>query len=158
MKTNSQKAIFSAGCFWGVEEFFNQLQGVIETRVGYTGGETPHPTYDNVSSGKTGHAESVEITYDPKHISYNDLLQKFWEIHDPTLLNRQGPDTGSQYRSAIFYTDEHQKELAIKSKHRMENSGLLDKPIVTEIVKAKPFYPAEEYHQKYFLKHKNHTC
>jgi len=158
MKENTQKAIFAAGCFWGVEEIFNRLQGVINTRVGYIGGSTPYPTYEQVCSGKTHHAEAVEVMFDPKHLSYNELLQKFWQIHDPTLANRQGPDVGSQYRSVIFYLNDRQKELAEKSKTRMENSGLLDKPIVTEIVKASEFYPAEKYHQKYFLSHKNRTC
>lgn len=158
MKEMTQKAIFAAGCFWGVEEAFNKLEGVIDTRVGYTGGDMPHPTYEQVCSNRTGHAEAVEVTFDPKHISYNDLLQKFFMIHDPTLINRQGPDIGSQYRSAIFYTDDHQKELAEKKIYKMQNSGLIDKPIVTEINKLTVFYPAEVYHQKYFLKHKNHTC
>ena len=158
MKDNTQKAIFAAGCFWGVEEAFNRLAGVINTRVGYAGGITPNPTYEQVCSSETGHAETVEVTFDPKHISYNDLLQKFFVIHDPTLSNRQGADIGSQYRSAIFYTDDHQKELANKMVYKMQNSGLIDKPIVTEINKLTYFYPAEEYHQKYYLKHKNFTC
>lgn len=154
----SDKAIFAAGCFWGVEEAFNKLEGVIDTRVGYTGGTTPSPTYEQVCTNSTGHAEAVEVTFDPKHISYNDLLQKFWEIHDPTTLNQQGPDVGSQYRSAIFYLNDHQKEMALKSKHKMEQTGILDKPIVTEITPADVFYPAEDYHQKYFLHHPGTGC
>ena len=157
-KETSEKAIFAAGCFWGVEEAFNKLPGVIDTVVGYTGGTKEDPTYEQVCTGTTGHAEAVEITFDPKRISYHDLLQKFWQIHDPTTLNRQGPDVGSQYRSAIFYLNPHQKEMAEKSKHKMQKTGLLLDQIVTEVLPLQRFYPAEGYHQKYFLKHPNSGC
>lgn len=153
-----EKAIFAAGCFWGVEAAFNRLSGVIDTTVGYVGGEKESPTYEQVCSGTTGHAEAVEITFDPKRISYHDLLQKFWQIHDPTTLNRQGPDVGSQYRSVIFYLNPHQKEMAEKSKHKMQKTGLLLDQIVTEIMPLQRFYPAEGYHQKYFLKHPSSGC
>lgn len=153
-----EKIIFAAGCFWGVEKVFYKIPGVTETRVGYTGGKTENPTYEQVCSGLTGHAESVEVIYDPKKVSFNDLLNTFWQIHDPTTLNRQGSDIGSQYRSAIFYSTDHQKSLIEKSKHKMEQSGLLQSEIVTEIKKAEPFYEAENYHQKYFLKHPGQGC
>lgn len=155
---NIQKAIFATGCFWGTEEAFNKLAGVIETKVGYIGGKTPDPTYEQVCSGETGHAEAVQVTYDEQKISYHDLLKTFWQIHDPTTLNQQGPDVGTQYRSAIFYLDDHQKELAEKSKHKMQATGLIFEKIVTEITKVTEFYPAEEYHQKYFLKHPGQGC
>lgn len=151
-KDDYQKAIFAAGCFWGVEEKFYKLDGVMSTRVGYTGGKSKNPTYEQVCTNMTGHAEAVEITYDTKKLSYNDLLKVFWQIHDPTTLNQQGPDIGEQYRSAIFYLNEHQKEMAEKSKRKMEQTGLLSGKIVTEITKAGEFYEAEKYHQKYFLK------
>jgi len=147
------KATFAAGCFWGVEDDFMKLPGVKETAVGYSGGHTEKPTYEDVCSGSTGHAEAVEVIFDPKELSYEDLLKKFWEIHDPTTMNRQGPDIGSQYRSAIFYHSPEQKEAAEKSKTELEASGKHDKPVVTEITEAGPFYKAEEYHQKYFQKH-----
>ena len=157
-KDTFEKAIFAAGCFWGVEAVFNKLSGVIDTTVGYAGGAKENPTYEQVCSGTTGHAEAVEVTFDPKRISYHDLLQKFWQIHDPTTLNRQGPDVGSQYRSAIFYLNLHQKEMAEKSKHKMQKTGLLLDQIVTEISPLTRFYPAESYHQKYFLKHPGSGC
>lgn len=137
------KAIFAAGCFWGVETAFRKVEGVVDVAVGYTGGNTEKPTYEEVCSGNTGHAESVEITFDSKKVSYKELLDVFWKIHNPTTLNRQGPDIGTQYRSAIFYLDEEQKKLAEESKP--ENA-------VTEITEASVFYPAEEYHQQYFQK------
>jgi peptide-methionine (S)-S-oxide reductase len=153
-----EKAIFAAGCFWGVEEAFYKTGGVIDTRVGYTGGHTDNPTYKQVCSGKTGHAEAVEVTYDPKKIQYNELLNTFWSIHDPTQVNRQGPDYGEQYRSAIFYLSEQQKKEALASKEALERLGKMDKPIATEITAASEFYPAEDYHQKYFQKHKGMAC
>ncbi len=150
---NTQKATFAAGCFWGVEAAFAGLKGVIETRVGYTGGRFKNPTYEDVCSNKTGHAEAVEIMYDPDKISYSKLLDVFWNIHDPTTPNRQGPDLGSQYRSAIFYHNAEQKKEAQDSKKRLELSGKFKQPIVTEITAAGEFYSAEDYHQKYFKKH-----
>lgn len=146
-----EKATFAAGCFWGVEEAFTHLEGVLNTIVGYTGGHTANPTYEQVCSHTTGHAESVEIEFDPKKISFKQLLDKFWEIHDPTTLNRQGPDIGSDYRSVIFYHNNEQKEQAKKSKDEVQ-AKFKDK-IVTEIVPAGPFYKAEEYHQKFYHKH-----
>ncbi|MFH1256629.1 MAG: peptide-methionine (S)-S-oxide reductase MsrA [Candidatus Diapherotrites archaeon] len=153
-----EKAIFAAGCFWGVEEAFRTLNGVTETRVGYTGGTTAKPSYEQVCSGKTGHAESVEVTFDPQKISFEKLLDVFWGIHNPTTMNRQGPDVGAQYRSAIFYLNEKQKEEALKSKEKMEKSGKYSSPIATEITPAKEFFEAEEYHQKYFLKTGRKAC
>lgn len=130
-----------------------KLPGVKETAVGYAGGHTENPSYEEVCTGTTGHAEAVEVTFDPQEITYEDLLAAFWKEHDPTTLNRQGPDVGSQYRSAIFYHSPEQKEAAEKSKAELEASGKYDKPVVTEIAEAKAFYKAEEYHQKYFQKH-----
>jgi methionine-S-sulfoxide reductase len=159
MKNESnQTAIFAAGCFWSVEEKFYKLPGVISTRVGYTGGTTKNPTYEQVCENLTGHAEAVEITYDEKKISYNDLLHIFWQIHDPTTPNQQGADIGPQYRSVIFYKSEHQKEMAEKSKRKMEQTGLLAGPIITQIKPATQFYEAEKYHQKYFLHNPNMSC
>jgi peptide-methionine (S)-S-oxide reductase len=149
MSQETKKAIFAAGCFWQVEAAFGEVDGVIDTIVGYSGGHVPNPTYEMVCSDRTGHAESVQVTYDPAKISYQELLETFWKIHDPTTLNRQGPDIGSQYRSAIFYLDEEQKAAALASKDRLEKSGRFRRPIVTEITAAGPFYRAEEYHQKY---------
>src|SRR3989338_5097580 len=145
-------ATFAAGCFWGVEESFRTLKGVVYTRVGYTGGHTKNPTYEQVCTGKTGHAEAIEILYDPTVITYSRLLDEFWKIHDPTTLNRQGPDIGSNYRSVIFYHDKEQEKLAGESKDRLERSGKYKNKIVTQIVPAGEFYPAEEYHQKYLMK------
>ncbi|MDX1595952.1 MAG: peptide-methionine (S)-S-oxide reductase MsrA [Nitrosopumilaceae archaeon] len=147
------KATFAAGCFWHVEDLFRKTKGVKSTKVGYTGGTLPNPTYEEVCTDRTGHAEAVQIEYDPQEISYNDLLKIFWENHDPTTLNRQGPDVGTQYRSAVFYHDESQKQDAEKSKHELEKSGRYQKPIVTEVKPVPEFYSAEEYHQKYFQKH-----
>ena len=147
------KATFGAGCFWHVEDLLNKTKGVKSTAVGYIGGKLQNPTYEEVCTDKTGHAEAVEVEYDPDEISFEDLLSVFWSNHNPTTLNSQGPDVGIQYRSAIFYHDETQKEIAEKSKRELGQSGKFDKPIVTEIVPAPTFYKAEEYHQKYFKKH-----
>lgn len=147
-----QIATFAAGCFWGVEAEFRHVDGVIDTRVGYIGGTADNPTYKQVCTDTTGHAEAVEVEFDPAKTSYEKLLEVFWQIHDPTQLNRQGPDTGTQYRSAIFYHDEAQHQAAERSKQALSASGQYDKPIVTEIVAASALYPAEEYHQRYFEK------
>ncbi len=146
------KATFGAGCFWHVEDLLNKTKGVKSTAVGYIGGNLPNPTYEEVCTDKTGHAEAVEVEYDPDEISFEELLDVFWNNHNPTTLNRQGPDVGIQYRSAIFYHDEKQKDIAENSKQLLEKSGKYDSAIVTEIVPAPTFYKAEEYHQKYFKK------
>lgn len=143
-----ERAVFAAGCFWGVEAIFQELDGVRDTTVGYTGGHTSAPTYREICRTDTGHAEAIEIVYDPDTISYEELLSYFWRLHDPTTLNRQGPDKGTQYRSAVFYYSEEQKDAAEKVK--MESAKKWKKPIVTEITKGGVFYPAEEYHQDYF--------
>lgn len=147
-----QKAIFAAGCFWGVEENFRKVEGVISTRVGYIGGKFSNPTYRDVCSHKTGHAEAVEVTFDASKVSYDKLLDIFWSIHNPTTLNRQGPDVGTQYRSAIFYLNSEQKEKAMNSKAKIEASKRFKNLIVTEIVPASEFWEAEEYHQQYVEK------
>src|SRR3954462_1154970 len=152
------KATFAAGCFWGVEATFRQIDGVSSTRVGYTGGELKNPTYKDVCSDRTGHAEAVEVDYDPAKVKYDDLLQVFWENHDPTQLNRQGPDHGSQYRSAIFYNSPEQEQAARASKEKLEKSGRFSRPIVTQIVPAVTFYEAEDYHQQYLEKRGLATC
>lgn len=146
------KATFAAGCFWGVEATFRTIPGVTSTRVGYTGGNLDNPTYKQVCTDHTGHAEAVEVTYDPEKVSYEELLKVFWENHDPTTLNRQGPDVGTQYRSAIFYHDAGQQAAAVASKQRLEQSGANRRPIVTEIVPAVEFWEAEDYHQQYLEK------
>ena len=146
------KATFGAGCFWHVEDLLSKTKGVKSTQVGYTGGQLPNPTYEEVCTDRTGHAEAVEVEYDPDEISYQELLNVFWNNHNPTTLNRQGPDVGIQYRSAIFYHNDEQKEIAEKSKQTLDKSGKFDNPIVTQIVPAPTFYKAEEYHQKYFKK------
>ncbi len=146
------KATFGAGCFWHVEDLLSKTNGVKSTQVGYIGGHLPNPTYEEVCTDRTGHAEAVEVEYDPDEISYEALLDVFWNNHNPTTLNRQGPDIGIQYRSAIFYHDEKQKEIAEKSKSQLNSSGKYANPIVTEIISAPTFYKAEEYHQKYFKK------
>jgi len=146
------KATFGAGCFWHVEDLFRKTKGVKSTQVGYTGGKLANPTYEEVCTDRTGHAEAVQVEYNPDEISYDDLLEIFWNNHDPTSLNRQGPDVGKQYRSAVFYHNEEQKRLAQESKTKLEKSGKFNKPIVTEITPAPEFYKAEEYHQKYFQK------
>lgn len=150
---NYQKATFAGGCFWCMEPPYDDLEGIISTTVGYTGGEKPNPTYEEVSTGRTGHAEAVEIVFDSTKIGYWDLLQVFWRNIDPTDPYGQFADKGSQYRTAIFYHDEKQKELAEKSKRELEASGKFDSPIVTEIVPAAEFYPAEEYHQDFYKNH-----
>lgn len=147
-----QKATFAAGCFWGVESAFRRVNGVTKTTVGYSGGHFQNPTYEHVCSGKTGHAEVIQVEFDPGKVTYDELLSVFWSVHDPTTLNRQGPDIGEQYRSAIFYHDEEQKALADASKQELAKSGRFKNPIVTEITKASEFYPAEDYHQQYFEK------
>ena len=146
-------ATFASGCFWHVEDLFRKTKGVKSTKVGYTGGNLVNPTYEEVCTDKTGHAEAVEVEYDPNEISYEELLNLFWNNHDPTSLNRQGPDVGIQYRSSIFVHDESQKQAAQKSKELLDSSGKFSKKIVTEIVSAPDFYKAEDYHQKYFQKH-----
>jgi peptide-methionine (S)-S-oxide reductase len=153
-----EKATFAEGCFWGVEANFQSTPGVISAVSGYTGGKTENPSYEDVCSGRTGHAEAVEVEFDSAKVSYDDLLKVFWTSHDPTTPNRQGPDVGTQYRSAIFFHDAAQEAAARASKEALEKSGKLKRPIVTEIVKAGPFYRAEEYHQKYFAKHGLHGC
>jgi peptide-methionine (S)-S-oxide reductase len=152
------KATFAAGCFWGVEATFRRVPGVTATRVGYIGGETKNPTYKDVCTDTTGHAEAVEVEYDPAKVSYEDLLNVFWENHDPTQLNRQGPDFGKQYRSAIFYHSPEQEQAAKASKEKLQNSGRFSRPVVTQIVPAVTFYEAEDYHQQYLEKRGLDTC
>jgi len=147
----TEKAIFAAGCFWGVEAAFRQVPGVVDVTVGYSGGHTEQPTYRQVCSDRSGHAEAVQIEFDPAKLSYERLLEVFWGIHDPTQLNRQGPDVGTQYRSAIFYLTPEQEAAARASKERAQAS--FRRPIVTEITQASTFWPAEDYHQRYFEKH-----
>ena len=147
-----ETATFAAGCFWGVEAAFRQVPGVVSTAVGYMGGTLEAPTYQDVCTDKTGHAEAVQITYDPSKTSYNDLLRVFWQNHDPTTPDRQGPDVGTQYRSVIFYHTPEQEALARASKESLERAGVFKRPIVTEIVPASTFYRAEEYHQQYLEK------
>jgi peptide-methionine (S)-S-oxide reductase len=151
-------AVFGAGCFWGVEAAYRQIPGVLSTRVGYLGGTMQNPTYEDVCSGHTGHAEVVEVTYDPARITYDDLLTVFWENHDPTTLNMQGPDVGEQYRSAIFYRGDKQKAAALSSKDERDRSGKYRRPIVTEVTPASTFYPAEDYHQQYLEKRGLANC
>lgn len=151
-----QIATFGAGCFWGVEAKFQKIKGVKKTTVGYMGGKLKNPTYEQVCTDKTGHAEVIQIIYDTEQTSYKKLLNIFWEIHDPTQLNRQGPDTGTQYRSVIFYHNEEQKKLAEESKNQQQKK--YTKKIVTDITPAREFYPAEEYHQKYLQKQGRLFC
>ncbi len=153
---NLERATFAAGCFWGVEASFGEIEGVVKTRVGYTGGTTPHPSYEQVCSDSTGHAEAVDVWFDPAIVSYRELLEAFWSMHDPTTPYRQGWDFGSQYRSAIFVHDQEQERLATAS--RDQHQPKLSRPIVTEIVPASTFYEAEEYHQRYFEKHGGAVC
>ncbi|MGP8152647.1 MAG: peptide-methionine (S)-S-oxide reductase MsrA [Smithella sp.] len=155
---NMETAIFAAGCFWGVQEYFSRVKGVIKSESGYTGGTKKNPTYEEVCTGKTGHAESVRVIFDPRVVSYERLLQHFWELHDPTSLNKQGNDIGSQYRSAIFYTNPKQEMQARSSLEKLVKSGKYSQKIVTEILPAKEFYMAEEYHQDYLKKNPHGYC
>lgn len=148
----TQKAIFAAGCFWGVEESFVRIPGVLKTQVGYTGGKADHPDYRAVCTGTTEHAEAVEVEFDPDRVSFRSLVDAFWDLHDPTTLNRQGPDVGTQYRSAIFFQDEDQRREAEASKAALAASGKHKRPVVTEIKPASSFWRAEEYHQRYLAK------
>lgn len=153
-----EKATFGAGCFWGIEAAFRKIDGVTNTTVGYMGGNLENPTYEDVCTDKTGHVEVVQIDFDPTKISYEDLLEQFWDIHDPTQLNKQGPDIGIQYKSVIFYHNNQQKKIAENSKKKLENSSKYKNPVVTEIIKAKKFYRAEEYHQQYLEKKGASSC
>lgn len=154
MKT--EEAIFAAGCFWGVEYVFSKTPGVILAESGYTGGSLANPTYEQVCTGKSGHAEAVRVLFNPEKVSYRELLRVFWKCHNPTTMNRQGPDVGTQYRSALFYTSEEQKKEAMKSKEEQQKK--MSAKIVTEISKASQFYKAEEYHQKYAERHGGAAC
>jgi len=156
--THLETATFGAGCFWGVEETFKDIPGVQSTAVGYLGGTYDNPTYKDVCTGRTGHAEVLQLQYDPNQVSYDSLLDTFWRNHNPTTLNRQGPDVGSQYRSAIFFHTAQQAETAQASKEKLQRSGTVRKPIVTEITPASTFYPAEEYHQRYLEKRGMGAC
>jgi peptide-methionine (S)-S-oxide reductase len=153
-----EKATFGAGCFWHVEEVFRRVDGVVSTRVGYMGGAKENPTYEDVCSHTTGHAEVVEVTYDPGRVSFAELLRVFWDCHDPTQLNRQGPDIGSNYRSAIFFYTPEQEQAALQSKDQLEQSPHYRRPIVTEIMPASTFWRAEEYHQQYLAKRGRDSC
>ena len=159
MSDNTETAILAGGCFWGMEDIIRKIPGVIETEVGYTGGTLDAPDYEHVKTGRTGHAESIKVVFDPKKLSYEALLAWFFRMHDPTTLNRQGNDVGSQYRSAIFYTSEAQKKTAERVKAETDKAGKWKKPIVTQIVPAAQFYPAEGYHQDYLVKNPGgYTC
>lgn len=151
-QSSHRKATFAGGCFWCMQPVYDKLPGVVSTIVGYTGGSRESPTYEEVSTGRTGHTEAIEVTYDPEKISYSNLLNAFWQSIDPANPRGQFADTGSQYRTAVFYQNEEEKRLAEESREKLARSGKFDKPIATEIVPASRFYPAEEYHQKYYLK------
>lgn len=153
-----QKATFAAGCFWGVESAFAAIPGVIKTEVGYIGGHTDHPTYEDVCGGDTNHAEAVEVTFDPARVTYEHLVEKFFALHDPTQINRQGPDVGTQYRSAVFFHSPEQQQTAQTIKDQLQQSGKFKKPIATLIESAAPFWRAEEYHQQYFAKRGGGSC
>ena len=153
-----QKATFGAGCFWGVEAAFRRVKGVLSTTVGYSGGPFKGPTYEDVCTGTTGHAEVVEVDYDPDKVSYDELLKVFWEIHNPTTMNRQGPDIGTQYRSVVFSHNSEQQAAAEASKEKLQRNGHYKNPIVTEITPASEFYKAEEYHQQYLAKNPGGYC
>ena len=155
---STETATFGAGCFWGVEAAFRQIPGVVGTAVGYLGGTLVNPTYHDVCTDRTGHAEVVQVEFDPTKVTYDQLLEVFWTNHDPTTLNRQGPDHGSQYRSAIFYHSPAQQQAAIASKEQLSKSGRFRRPIVTEITEASTFYRAEEYHQQYLEKRGLSSC
>ena len=157
-ENNLETATFTAGCFWGVEEAFIKTKGLKSTRVGYTGGKFPNPTYEDVCTDRTGHAEAIQVKYDPKEVSYKQLLDLFWSIHNPTTKNRQGPDIGSQYRSTIFYHTSEQGEIARQSKEKLNDSNKYQNKIVTQIVPATAFYEAEDYHQKYYQKIGGGSC
>jgi peptide-methionine (S)-S-oxide reductase len=152
------KATFAAGCFWGVEAAFREVEGVVDTAVGYTGGTKKNPSYEDVCTGKTGHAEAVQVTFDPSVVTYEHLLDVFWEIHDPTQKNRQGPDFGTQYRSVVFYHTTEQEAAARASREHLQRSGRYHMTIATEIVPAQEFWRAEEYHQRYLEKHGRAAC
>ena len=154
----TETATFAAGCFWGIEAAFRNIPGVVDAAVGYTGGQTKNPTYKDVCTDETGHAEVVQVTFDPSKVSYEQLLDAFWKMHDPTQVNRQGPDFGSQYRSAIFFHSPEQKAAAEKSKAALQASGKLRKPVATEVSPAGAFYRAEEYHQRYLEKRGAASC
>jgi peptide-methionine (S)-S-oxide reductase len=155
---DTRKATFGAGCFWGVEVAFQQIPGVLNAEAGYEGGTLKNPSYEDVCTGRTGHAEVVEVTFDPARVSYEDLVDVFFTKHDPTTLNRQGPDRGTQYRSAIFYHDDEQRGVAEAAKERWDRSGRWRSPVVTEVTPASTFYRAEEYHQRYLEKHGLASC
>jgi len=153
-----QKATFGAGCFWGVEAAFQKVKGVVSTTVGYSGGSLDHPSYEDVCTNRTGHAEVVQVEYDPSQVSYEELLEVFWNNHDPTTLNRQGPDIGTQYRSVIFYHSPEQKTAALAAKQKLASSHKYKMPIVTQILPASTFWKAEDYHQQYLEKHGLSSC
>ncbi len=153
-----EKATFGGGCFWGVEAAFRQIPGVVDTAVGYSGGNRRNPRYEDVCTDETGHAEVVEVTFDPAKVSYEQLLEAFWSLHDPTTLNRQGPDVGTQYRSVIFYHKPEQEKIARASKQKQQATGRFGRPIVTQIEPVGPFYRAEEYHQRYLEKRGLASC
>lgn len=156
--SNTQKATFAAGCFWGVESAFRSIDGVLDAAVGYIGGHTEEPTYEQVCYTDSGHAEAVEVLFDPDKVSYQQLVESFWKMHDPTQVNRQGPDRGSQYRSAIFTYGDEQAKQALESKEKLESSGRLSRPVATLIEPAPTFWRAEEYHQRYDEKHGRGSC
>ncbi|MHB1034725.1 MAG: peptide-methionine (S)-S-oxide reductase MsrA [Pirellulales bacterium] len=156
--THMERATFAAGCFWGVEETFRQVKGVIATAVGYSGGNFENPTYKDVCTDATGHAEVLQVEFDPAIVSYEELLDVFWNAHDPTTPNRQGPDVGTQYRSVIFFHTPAQEAAAVASKDKLEKSGRFRRPIVTQIVPAATFWKAEEYHQRYLEKQGRSSC
>lgn len=158
MSDHLQKASFGAGCFWGVQESFRVIPGVIETLAGYSGGSVDSPSYEQVCTDRTGHAETVEVTYDPAVVSYDQLLQVFWDSHDPTQVNRQGPDVGRQYRSVIFFHSPEQEAAALASKAKLEAENRFPRPIATVTEPAVPFWPAEDYHQKYLMKRGLSSC
>jgi methionine-S-sulfoxide reductase len=158
-KLGFESAYLAGGCFWGMEDLLRKIPGVVSTEVGYTGGDSAKPDYEEVHTGRSGHAESVHVTFNPRQVSYEDILKQFFRIHDPTTKNRQGNDIGTQYRSAIFYVNEAQRKTAELVRARVEAAGSWKKPVVTEIVPAKPFHRAEEYHQNYLVKNPDgYTC